>query len=66
MKASNSPASTCRCCHYYKLTGRRGGYCEILGVSVRGEWKSCHLAIMQFAADYKNSPQPRELANQQT
>lgn len=66
MKASNSTASTCRCCHYYKLTGRRGGYCEMLGVSVRGEWKSCHLAIVKFAADYKNSPPNRELANQQT
>lgn len=66
MKASNSTASTCRCCHYYKLTGRRGGYCEILGVSVRGEWKGCNLAIIQFAADYKKSLANRELANQQT
>lgn len=66
MKASDCTASTCRCCHYYKLTGRRGGYCEILGVSVRAEWKSCHLAIVQFAADYKNSEKDRELANQQT
>lgn len=66
MKASDCTASTCRCCHYYKLTGRRGGYCEILGVSVRAEWKSCHLAIMQFAAEYKNLPQSREFAKQQT
>jgi hypothetical protein len=38
----------------------------MLGVSVRGEWKSCHLAIVKFAADYKNLPANRELANQQT
>ena len=65
MKTSNCSASTCRCCHYYKLTGRRGGYCEILGVSVRAEWKSCHLAIMQFAAEDKESSPSRKLANQQ-
>lgn len=66
MKASNSTASTCRCCHYYKLTGRRGGYCEKLGVSVRGEWKGCNLAIVKFAADYENSSPNLKLANQQT
>jgi hypothetical protein len=40
----------------------------MLGVSVRAEWKSCHLAIIKFAADYKKSPQTqnKELVNQQT
>lgn len=48
MKAAHPPVSACRYCQFYKPIGRRGGSCEMLGVSVQGVWKGCHLGITQF------------------
>lgn len=43
-----TPVSACRYCRNYELTGRRGGTCQVLNVSVQGEWKGCHLSAPQF------------------
>ncbi|MBD2180161.1 hypothetical protein H6S82_27370 [Planktothrix sp. FACHB-1355] len=48
MKTLTTPVSVCKYCQYYKPLGRRGGSCEMLGVSVQGGWKGCHLGIPQF------------------
>jgi len=65
METPNGTVSTCRCCHYYNVTGRRGGYCEMLGVSVRGGWKGCHLAVTQFTGE-EIWAKKRELVPQET
>lgn len=45
----NPVASACRSCRYYTPEGRRGGNCQQLGVTVRGGWKACSLALPPFA-----------------
>ncbi len=49
MEGVNGSISTCRHCHFYHLEGRRGGYCQQLGVSVQGSWQSCSLGVSPFA-----------------
>lgn len=41
-------ASACRYCRFYSPVGRRGGTCQVLGVSVQADWKGCHLSMLQF------------------
>ncbi|MGQ4648002.1 hypothetical protein [Lyngbya aestuarii] len=51
-KLSSSP-SVCRCCQFYKTQGRNGGQCQKLGVPVSGQWCSCTLALLPFAASWQ-------------
>lgn len=53
MKSLNCLTSACRYCRYYKLQGRRGGTCEILGGSVQGSWTACRLAVPAFAPSWE-------------
>lgn len=53
MKTLNRLTSACRYCRYYKLEGRRGGTCEMLGGSVQGSWKACALALPAFAPSWE-------------
>ena len=53
MKPSNFLTSACRYCRCYKLEGRRGGMCQILGVPVQGSWKACALASPAFASSWE-------------
>jgi hypothetical protein len=53
MKTVNNTISTCRHCRLYRAEGRRGGYCQQLGVPVQGGWKACSLAETPFAASWK-------------
>ena len=46
--------SVCRCCQFYTSHGRSGGYCQQLGVSVRGTWHSCPVAISAFAPSWED------------
>jgi hypothetical protein len=54
MKQMKSLTSACKYCRYYKLEGRRGGFCQQLGAPVRGNWKACSLAIPPFAPSWEN------------
>lgn len=49
METLNTPVSACRYCQFYKPTGRRGGSCQMLGVSVQSGWKACHLGTTKFS-----------------
>jgi hypothetical protein len=40
--------SACRRCFHYHSEGRRGGYCQLLGVPVQGAWDACSMARPQF------------------
>jgi hypothetical protein len=53
MNPHNCAVSTCRHCQFYQLEGRRGGYCQQLGVPVQSSWKSCSLAIPPFAPTWE-------------
>jgi hypothetical protein len=54
MKAMNASTSVCRLCKYFQPEGRRGGFCQQLGASVRGAWSACPLAIPPFAPSWEN------------
>jgi hypothetical protein len=54
MSTSNPTISVCRHCQFYRTEGRRGGYCQQLGVPVQSRWKSCSFAIPPFASAWKN------------
>lgn len=51
----NCLTSMCRSCRYYQPQGRRGGQCEMLGVSVQSHWKACHLAASPFVVSWEES-----------
>jgi hypothetical protein len=53
MKETNLSNSACRYCRSYEPEGRRGGYCQILGVPVQGNWKACVLASPPFKTTLK-------------
>lgn len=53
MKETNLSNSACRYCRSYEPEGRRGGYCQILGVPVQGSWKACVLASPPFKTTLK-------------
>ncbi|MBK4728641.1 hypothetical protein JJD41_01890 [Oxynema sp. CENA135] len=46
-------ASRCRYCQHYQIEGRRGGSCHKLGVPVRGDWKTCSLALPIFGTHWR-------------
>ena len=49
MKKNNfATTSACRYCSSYEPEGRRGGLCQLLGVSVEGSWKACAFASSPF------------------
>jgi hypothetical protein len=48
MKERNFSTSACRHCRFYEPEGRRGGSCQILGVSVQSGWKACSFASPPF------------------
>ncbi|PSB00423.1 hypothetical protein [Merismopedia glauca] len=54
MKTINTSTSACRLCKYFQPEGRRGGFCQQLGASVRGCWEACPLAIPPFAPSWEN------------
>ena len=54
MKTLNFPTSACRYCRHYDVEGRRGGMCQQLGVSVRGNWKACSLALPVFTPSWES------------
>ncbi|MEI2583385.1 hypothetical protein [Scytonema sp. PRP1] len=54
MKQMKSLTSACKYCRYYKLEGRRGGFCQQLGAPVLGNWKACSLALPPFAPSWEN------------
>jgi hypothetical protein len=49
MECANETISTCRYCHFYQIEGRRGGFCQQLGVPVQSNWKVCAVAVSPFA-----------------
>ncbi|MDF0552783.1 hypothetical protein [Kamptonema sp. UHCC 0994] len=54
VRAKECP-SRCALCAHYQLHGRRGGNCQLLNVTVQGEWKACSLALPAFTPFYKDS-----------
>lgn len=54
MKPVNNAISACRHCRFYNLEGRRGGFCQQLGVPVQGSWKACSLAMQPFASEWND------------
>lgn len=52
MKLADCLISSCRHCRFYSLEGRRGGHCQKLGVSVRGNWQACSLAASPFLPNW--------------
>lgn len=52
MKTIN--ASACRFCKHFQPEGRRGGFCQQLGTSVRGCWDACPLALPPFAPSWES------------
>ncbi len=52
---SSVSVSACRYCQYYNPTGRRGGSCQMLNVSVQPSWKACPLSSPQFKSSWQNS-----------
>lgn len=57
MKPDNNCNFACRHCKFYNPEGRRGGMCSQLGVSVKAEWKSCHLATPAFETQWQTLPE---------
>jgi hypothetical protein len=53
MKERNFSTSACRYCRFYEPEGRRGGSCQILGVSVQSSWKACDFASPAFETTLK-------------
>lgn len=53
MKEIDFSTSVCRYCRFYSPEGRRGGSCEMLGVTVQGSWKACTLASSPFETTLK-------------
>jgi hypothetical protein len=53
MKEINFSTSACRFCRFYTPEGRRGGSCQILGVTVQSSWKACSLASPPFETTLK-------------
>jgi hypothetical protein len=49
MERVNETISTCRYCRFYQIEGRRGGFCQQLGVPVQAKWKTCAAATSAFA-----------------
>ena len=45
--------SHCHLCKYYQMTGRRGGFCHKLGVTVKGNWSTCSLGEFPFSIEIK-------------
>jgi hypothetical protein len=56
MKTLNTSVSACHYCRHYVPMGQRGGYCQVLGATVKGEWKACSLAKHPFGSS--RQPQP--------
>jgi hypothetical protein len=54
MKRANFSTSVCSHCGNYQHQGRRGGYCKLLDVEVKGSWKACPLGILAFAPAWEN------------
>lgn len=48
MRNLNSELTACRHCQHYSPEGRRGGGCQLLNVSVQGNWKPCPFMIPAF------------------
>lgn len=48
MRNLNPELTACRHCQHYSPEGRRGGGCQLLGVSVQGNWKPCPFMIPAF------------------
>ena len=63
MKTLNPPVSACKYCKYYNPIGRRGGSCEMLGVSVQGAWKGCHIGTPLFVAQSESCETAQENCN---
>lgn len=63
MEALNPPVSACRYCQFYRPIGRRGGSCQMLGVSVQGGWKGCHLGITAFSPVKETYPLSKQNDN---
>ncbi|MBL1209775.1 hypothetical protein [Geminocystis sp. GBBB08] len=57
MKPQNNFIFACRHCQFYNPEGRRGGICSQLGVLVKAEWESCHLAILAFNNEWQTVPE---------
>ena len=53
MKEINSLIPACRHCRFYKPEGRRGGFCQMLGVPVQSSWQACTLASSPFTTTLK-------------
>ena len=53
LNASIPVTDCCRHCHYYSPEGRRGGHCQQLGATVKGEWKACPIMIPAFAKTWE-------------
>ncbi|MBD2126593.1 hypothetical protein NDI39_05495 [Microcoleus sp. ZQ-A2] len=43
----------CRHCRYYRIEGRRGGYCQLFCGRVRGIWSACSLVVPPFAPSWE-------------
>ncbi|MEM7726500.1 MAG: hypothetical protein AAF208_09025 [Cyanobacteria bacterium P01_A01_bin.45] len=63
MKGIKYLISSCRYCRNYNSQGRRGGLCNQLGVTVKGNWKACSLAIPPFAPSWESLEDAWKLAD---
>ena len=52
-----STSGSCRYCRFFTPEGRRGGYCNQLGVPVQSKWKACMLALPPFAPSWETLEQ---------
>jgi hypothetical protein len=48
MLTNTCNASICRNCRFFQPEGHYHGCCDRLNVAVRGEWKTCTLALATF------------------
>jgi hypothetical protein len=53
MSNTNRGSLGCRHCRFYRLEGKRGGQCQMLGVHVRGVWPACVLIVPPFAPSWE-------------
>jgi hypothetical protein len=64
MSNANIGNLSCRHCRYYRLEGKRGGQCQMLGVPVRGLWPACGLAVAPFAPSWEVPQESRKSQSQ--
>jgi hypothetical protein len=49
MQPSTCKQIDCNKCRFFQPDGRYHGSCSKMNVTVKGEWKACHLALQAFS-----------------